>query len=211
MSSGIRLRTPRLLLRPFAVRDLDDLHAYRSRAEVVRYLDAEVTDRRGTADLLHRRMVLDRLVEPGDTLVLAAELDGRVVGDVSLAWTSAEHRQGEIGFAFHPRVHGHGLAGEATAALLDLATGPVGLHRVSARCDARDTASARLLACLGLRQEAHLVHHEWIKGAWGDELVFAVLDDEWRELRSRVVPARSAAADAAARPAPALRRPALPS
>lgn len=184
MGSGIRLRTPRLLLRPFGVRDLDDLHAYRRRPEVVRYLDAEVLDRSGSADLLHRRMVLDRLVAPGDTLVLAAELQGRVVGDVSLTWTSAEHRQGEIGFVFHPDVHGRGLATEAATALLDLALGPVGLHRVSGRCDARNTASAGLMARLGLRQEAHLVHNEWFKGAWGDELVHAVLDDEWRALRA---------------------------
>lgn len=202
MSSGIRLRTPRLLLRPFAVRDLDDLHAYRSRPDVVRFLDDEVLGHRASADLLRRRMVLDRLVGPGDTLVLAAELGGRVVGDVSLRWTTAGHQQGEIGFAFHPDVHGRGFAGEAAAALLDLALGPVGLHRVSGRCDARNTASAALMHRLGMRQEAHLVHNEWFRGAWGDELVFAVLDDEWRELRSRVGPARAA---------PPVTRPALPS
>ena len=188
MSSGIRLCTPRLMLRPFRPADLDDLLAYRSRPDVVRYLDGGVVDRRGAEDLLRRRMVLDRLVSPGDSLVLAAALDGRVVGDVSLEWTSAEHRQGEIGYVFHPEVHGRGLAGEAVTALLDLGLGPVGLHRVSGRCDARNTASAAVMQRLGMRQEAHLVHNEWFKGAWGDELVFAVLDHEWRELRSRAAP-----------------------
>lgn len=188
MSSGICLRTPRLMLRPFRPADLDDLLAYRSRPDVVRYLDGDVVDRGGAEDLLRRRMVLDRLVSPGDSLVLAATLDGRVVGDVSLEWTSAEHRQGEIGYAFHPAVHGRGLAGEAVTALLDLALGPVGLHRVSGRCDARNTASAAVMQRLGMRQEAHLVHNEWFKGAWGDALVFAVLDDEWRKLRSRSAP-----------------------
>lgn len=204
MSSGIRLRTPRLLLRPFGVGDLDDLHAYRRRPDVVRYLYDGVLDRRGAADLLRRRMVMDRLVEPGDSIVLAAELGARVVGDVSLHWTSAEHRQGEVGFVFHPDVHGRGLAREAATALLDLALGPVGLHRVSGRCDARNTASAGLMQRLGMRQEAHLVHNEWFKGAWGDELVFAVLDDEWRELRSSTMAPRGATARPAATPSPAL-------
>jgi RimJ/RimL family protein N-acetyltransferase len=32
---------------------------------------------------------------------------------------------------------------------------------------------------LGMRQEAHLRENEMFKGAWSDELVFAVLDREW--------------------------------
>jgi RimJ/RimL family protein N-acetyltransferase len=33
---------------------------------------------------------------------------------------------------------------------------------------------------LGMRQEAHFVQNEVFKGGWGDELVFAILEDEWR-------------------------------
>jgi len=32
---------------------------------------------------------------------------------------------------------------------------------------------------LGMRQEAHLRHNEWFKGEWGDELIFAILAEEW--------------------------------
>ncbi len=180
MSSEIRRKTARLLLRPYRSTDLDDLLAIRRRPDVVRYLYAEVQDRGVVADVLRRRMVMDRLVAPGDSLVLAVERHGRVVGDVSLEWTSGEHRQGEIGFVFHPDAHGHGYATEAAGALLDLAFDEVLLHRVSGRCDARNTASAALMRRLGMRQEAHFVHNEWFKGAWGDELVFAVLEHQWR-------------------------------
>jgi aminoglycoside 6'-N-acetyltransferase len=31
-----------------------------------------------------------------------------------------------------------------------------------------------------MRQEAHLVENEWFKGEWGSELVYAILDREWR-------------------------------
>jgi RimJ/RimL family protein N-acetyltransferase len=33
---------------------------------------------------------------------------------------------------------------------------------------------------LGMRREAHFVHNEIFKGSWGDELVYALLEDEWR-------------------------------
>jgi RimJ/RimL family protein N-acetyltransferase len=36
---------------------------------------------------------------------------------------------------------------------------------------------------LGMRREAHFVHNELFKGSWGDELVYAMLDQEWRGRR----------------------------
>ncbi len=48
------------------------------------------------------------------------------------------------------------------------------------RLEARNAASARVLERLGLRQEAHLVENEWIKGRWDSEIVYAILDREWR-------------------------------
>jgi RimJ/RimL family protein N-acetyltransferase len=33
---------------------------------------------------------------------------------------------------------------------------------------------------IGMRREAHLRHSEMIKGCWADELVYAILDQEWR-------------------------------
>lgn len=53
------------------------------------------------------------------------------------------------------------------------------LHRIVGRCDARNTASAAVLARLGMRREAHLVGNEWVKGEWTDELVYALLSAEW--------------------------------
>ena len=42
-------------------------------------------------------------------------------------------------------------------------------------------ASTRLLGRLGFRQEARFVDGVHFKGAWATQLVFALLEDEWRE------------------------------
>jgi RimJ/RimL family protein N-acetyltransferase len=176
------IETERLLLRPFREADVDDLHAMRSLPEVVRYLYGEVRSRKEVEAILAERVTLTSLAEDDDSLVLAAErrADGRVIGDVALWLRSAEHRQGEIGFVFHPDVQGQGYAREAASALLDLAFSELGLHRVFGRTDPRNEASAALMRRLGMRQEAHLRENEIFKGAWGDELVFAVLEGEWK-------------------------------
>lgn len=56
----------------------------------------------------------------------------------------------------------------------------MGLHRIVARIDERNTASAGVVERLGFRREARLVESEWFKGEWTTLLVYALLEDEWR-------------------------------
>jgi RimJ/RimL family protein N-acetyltransferase len=178
--------TRRLVLRPFTRDDLDDLHAIQRRPDVAQYLYWEPRTRDEVEAVLQEKVQLTRLEADGDGLSLAIELPGAagtrtgVIGEVVLWHWSPRHRQAEIGFILHPDFQGHGYAAEGAAAVLDLAFDRLQLHRVYGRTDARNTASAGLMRRLGMRQEAHFVHNEIFKGEWGDELVFAILEDEWR-------------------------------
>ncbi|MEU3453594.1 GNAT family N-acetyltransferase [Micromonospora sp. NPDC006766] len=176
------LRTDRLLLRAFTSADLDALHAYRSRPEVTRFLYHDPYDEAAARTALERARGRTALREPGDALNLAIVLPetGELVGDVLLFWTSAEHRQGEIGYVLHPDHVGRGYVTEAARELLRLGFDGLGLHRIVGRLDARNAASARVLERLGMRREAHLLENEFVKGEWTDEVVYALLDREWR-------------------------------
>jgi len=180
--------TRRLLLRPFAMDDLADLHAIQSRPDVTRYLMWRPRSLAEVREVLAKRARTTTLEDQGDALNLAMTLpeSGALVGDVSLRWVSAKHRQGEIGFVLHPDHHGKGFAGEAGAVMLRLGFEGLGLHRVVGRCDARNTASAKVMERLGMRREAHLRQNEIVKGEWTDELVYAMLADEWPAARARL-------------------------
>ena len=173
--------TERLSLREFRLTDLDELHDIERRDDVARYLYWEPRTPDRTQLWLERRVPMTRIDETNDQLRLAVTLRerGTLIGDLVLFLVSREHRQGEIGYVFHPDHGGRGYATEASAVLLQLAFQGLGLHRVIGRCDARNTASARVLERLGMRREGHLVENEWVKGEWTDELVFAILDREW--------------------------------
>ncbi|MFC8850404.1 MULTISPECIES: GNAT family N-acetyltransferase [unclassified Micromonospora] len=106
-----------------------------------------------------------------------------VVGAVELVWRSEADRTAELGYVLHPDHQGRGLAVEAATALLDWGFDGFGLHRVYARCHARNEASARLMARLGMCQEARHVESYLFRGEWADRLVFAVLAREWRARR----------------------------
>jgi RimJ/RimL family protein N-acetyltransferase len=175
------VQTDRLLLRPFAVTDFDALLAIQSRADVARFLYWDPRTAAEVRETLDTKVRATAIVAEGDNLSLAAVLreSDQLIGDCSLLWASAEHRQAEIGFAFHPDHHGRGYATEAAQALLALAFDGLRAHRVIGRLEARNTASARVLERLGMRKEAHLVENEHVTGEWQSEVVYAQLEREW--------------------------------
>lgn len=175
------IRTERLLLRRYREDDLDRLAAIQSLPEVARFVLWEPRTRAEVEVALAERMANARLERDDDAVTLAVERleDGLLLGEATLFLRNADHHQVELGYVFHPDSGGHGYATEAARALVDLSFADLEAHRVFARLDPRNTASAALLRRLGMRQEAHFRESEIFKGAWGDELVFAVLAHEW--------------------------------
>ena len=182
------LRTARLLLRPFGDDDLDAMHDIYSRGDVTRYLYWEPRTWDEAHEMLARRKQETAIETEGDGLHLAAQLHDSpdLIGHVSIRWVSEEHRQGEIGFVIHPDHQGRGYATEASAVVLRLGFDGLDLHRIVGRCDGRNAVAARVMERLGMRPEAHLHENEFIKGEWTDELVYAILADEWRAAASQV-------------------------
>lgn len=180
------IETERLLLRPVdPVDDVAAVHAYHSLPEVCRYVPFEPRSRAEVAERLATpEKVRSTLAGAGETLylVVVRRDTGELIGDVILHWQSAEHRCGEVGYVLHPDHAGRGYATEAARAMLGLAFDELGLHRVIARTDQDNVASAAVLRKLGMRQEAVLVENEWFKERWGTEVDFAMLEREWREL-----------------------------
>jgi RimJ/RimL family protein N-acetyltransferase len=177
------LLTERLVVRPFVEEDYDALYALRSREDVMRWMyGAPATPEEARASL-ERRLADVAIAATGDRLacVIESATTGEALGECMLTLVSEEHSLAEVGFVLHPDHQGHGYATEATRALLRLAFEELRLHRVIGRCEARNDASANVLERLGMRREAHLVENEWVKGEWQSELVYALLDREWRE------------------------------
>ncbi|MBC6458118.1 GNAT family N-acetyltransferase [Actinomadura sp. HBU206391] len=176
------LKTARLILRPYTPADLDALYDLQSRPEVTRYLYFGPRDRDEVREALDQKTQAVTLTDEGGNLSLAVELaeTGQVIGEVILFWRSRAHRQGEVGYLFHPDHGGRGYATEATRVMLRLGFEDLGLHRIIGRIDARNTASGRVLERLGMRREAHFVQNEFVKGEWADEVVYAMLETEWR-------------------------------
>jgi len=154
----------------------------RSREDVVRWLYWDPPTEERTRAWLEG--ILARPPETGTTLAVELRDSGELVGHVNVM-VDPDNRQGEIGFIFDPAHQGRGYATEATRALVAHAFEHYDLHRICGRLEPRNVASARVLEKLGMRREAHLVENEWLRGEWQSELVYALLEAEWRAAQSQ--------------------------
>jgi RimJ/RimL family protein N-acetyltransferase len=178
------LQTERLILRVMTLDDVDDVYAYSSREDVSAYLMNEPRTREEVAEKVAEFVDAITLAGDGDYWQLAverAERPGRVIGHIYFTIKTVANSTGEIGFAVHPDFSGQGYMTEAAAAVLDIAFGQIGLHRVMAELDPRNTPSVALCQRLGMREEAHFVEDLWFKGDWGDTGIYAILEREWAE------------------------------
>ena len=182
------IRTKRLILRRFDGSDLDAFHAYHSLPETARFLPGPAKTYTQSMERVghYANFVFEK---EGDWAALAIECsaDGVLQGEVVLKWLPG-HGQAEVGWSLAPGARGKGYATEAAEAMLRLGFEDLGMHRIEARLDELNTASAELCRRLGMRQEARHVDKWHYKGQWATELIYAVLADEWRMGRSLTRP-----------------------
>ena len=160
------IQTSRLVLRPFQTSDLADLFEFHSLPAVAQFLYWDARNRDETKQALDRKIGQTHWIGEESVLCFAVVLkaSNQVIGEVSLFWRSVEHKQGEIGYVFHPNYGGRGYATEAVQIMLTLGFDELTLHRIFGRCDPRNVASWKLLERLGMRREAHFVQNEIFKG-----------------------------------------------
>ena len=180
------VRTDRLAVRRLGDADVAATWQYRRLAEVNRWLPY-------APETLDDYAVLftdaDRRAR-----TLVVELDGVVVGDLSLrlmdGWAQREVAgaatscEAELGWALDPSYGGRGFATEAVEGLLGICFERLALRRVTAGCFADNVPSWRLMERVGMRRELHAVAESLHRDlGWVDGYGYALLADEWRAAR----------------------------
>ncbi|WP_254552139.1 GNAT family N-acetyltransferase [Kitasatospora sp. MMS16-BH015] len=170
-----------MTLTPLRSADWPAVHSWASLPEVCRHQAWGPNSEAQSREFV-RRAVEARAADPQvryPYLVRLGEQAGDPVGMAEVHVRSRAHRQGEITYALHPRAWGRGVGTATARALLTVAFGELGLHRVQATCDPRNLGSARVLAKAGLREEGLLRHTALLRDGWRDSLVFGLLAEEF--------------------------------
>lgn len=174
----------RVVLRALRPEDAAAVFAYRADPEVARYQSWEPL----SADAVRAFIAALAQTEPYSPgswhqLGIALAASDELIGDCGVHVPAAEPRSAEFGITLAPAAQGRGYAGEALRALLAVLFDGLGKHRVFCSIDPRNLRSVALVQRAGFRQEAHHRASLWFKGAWADDLVFAMLRGEWNTRR----------------------------
>jgi [ribosomal protein S5]-alanine N-acetyltransferase len=175
------LETDRLVLRKMTLDDAEAIFAYASEHEVSRYTLWEthrsIEDSRAFLELVIQKY--ESGGEPDWGIVYKG--DHRFVGACGLVDWEAEHARAEVGFVLSREYWGRGLMPEAVRAMFSFGFERMNLNRVEARCIVENAASARVMEKAGMAYEGTLRQREYIKGAYRDIKLYAILKEEFRE------------------------------
>ena len=174
------LERERLRLRPLRAADAEAVLNLYSDPKVMRYLA-----RPAFAELSQAHEFLEKALAAyaeGSNLQLAIERksDGAFIGLCLLFRFNKPSARAEIGYALGSGHWSRGYAGEALAALVTHAFGPLALNRLEADIDPRNLASARVLERLGFQAEGRLRERWIVKGETSDSLMYGLLRREWK-------------------------------
>ena len=155
--------------------DAEAVFAYASNSEVSRYTLWEthrsIEDSRAFLEFATQKY--ENGGEPDWGIVYRG--NGCLVGACGLVNWEAEHARAEVGFVLSREYWGRGLMSEAVRAILRFGFERMNLNRIEARCIAENAASARVMEKAGMFYEGTLRQREYIKGAYRDIKLYAIL------------------------------------
>jgi ribosomal-protein-alanine N-acetyltransferase len=178
---NLLLETERLILRRLQPEDAPGLLALYAQPQVTEFTDIPLMKEEAEA---HRWIEgLDALQRTGQGLrwgVFDRE-SGDLIGTVGFHHWDQTRRRAEVSYDLSPRWWGQGYMREALQAVLQFGFERLNLHRIEALVDPRDTRSQNLLYGLGFQMEGVLRDHDFLKGRFQDDMVFALLEGEWKK------------------------------
>ena len=165
------IETKRLVIRKFRPDDAAALYIYLSKEAVVRYEPYDpYTPEQARREAEFR-------AHSDDFFAVTLRATGQLIGNLYLS--RRDYDSMELGFVFDDIWQGCGYATEAF--------GTLGVHRVTAQCDALNYRSRKLMERLGMRREGEFRQNVWFrknaegKPIWKDTLSYAILRSEWED------------------------------
>jgi len=176
----MQLKSKRLILRPIQLSDAGAFFAYRSDAETNKF-QGWIPKTLDEAEAFIAKSATT-INEPGTwfQLVLIEHTSGEVIGDVGIHFIDTDGHQVELGCTLGKAHHGNGYATEALQAVIDYLFKKLNKHRIIASIDPGNTASIKMVERMGFRKEAHFKESLLINGNWVDDVVYALLQKEWK-------------------------------
>ena len=179
-TTKLELISERLIMRPMLLDDAGAIFKYRSDSNTNKYQGWIPTSIDEVRTFIKDNIspVID-IAETWFQMVIIKKSSHELIGDIGIHFLDQENYQLEIGCTLNKSEHGNGYAIEALKEIISYMFTKLNKHRIITSIDPDNTKSVALVERLGFRKEAHFIKSLWWKGEWVDDLVYAMLKEEW--------------------------------
>lgn len=173
------LRTERLILRKYQLSDAQDMFKnYAADERVTKFLSWPPYT--NTADI--EEFLRERIAEYADpsNYHWAIEMNGEMIGSISVIGGSDYHRNCEIGYCLGYEFWNKGIMAESLAAVIKFLFEEVGMNRIIAKHNEKNPASGRVMQKCGMTHEATFrEHYHMNDGNYYDSILYRILRSEY--------------------------------
>lgn len=173
MKKNFVLRGQQIYLRPITADDSEMVVRWRNKPAVVE----NFIYRKPVSIMEHESWLANKVFKGLVHQFVVCENEKDIpLGSVYLQNFEEEHRRAESGiYLGEDRAYGRGIGTEAVRLMAEYAFGELGMHKLTARVLAYNTASRRLHEKAGYVQEAYLKEELFLEGQYEDLVLFGAL------------------------------------
>jgi len=170
-----------VMLRALRPSDAASLHALLTAPEVARFVSAPPA----TVEAFERFIVKANRQRSGNYICYAVTLKGNdtAIGMFQIRETEPGFQSAEWGFALGSAFWGTGVFKESAQLILQFVFTTLGVHRLEARASVRNGRGGRALQKMGAVQEGVLRKSFVLNGQYFDQVLYAILKDDWQASR----------------------------
>lgn len=174
-----RIETEHLVLRPFREQDAQDVFTLLSDEAVTRYLIFKPHENVDRSRAVLREWIPQYAKAHYYNWAITEAAQDRVIGNIYLIHLSEDICKVELGYHLARPFWNKNYVSEAVRAILHFFFEQVGVHKVTARYDARNPASGRVLEKNGFQREGILRREAFVNAGIGDWIMMGLLYEEY--------------------------------
>lgn len=175
------LKTERLVLRAISDSDREAIFEYRS-DKVSNQFQGWIPERiEDVSAFIAKVSPIYNSPNSWFQFVILENSTNQIIGDLGVHFLEEGSRQAEIGCTINKEFQSQGYATEALNAVINSLFKELNFHRVFASIDPRNIASQKMMEKLGFRKEALFKESLFLNGNWVDDMMYAILQKEWKK------------------------------
>ena len=174
------IETERAFLRPIEKEDNEQIFSYRSDSETNKYQGWIPKTLNDVNEFISKNPDEINKPETWFQLVIMEKSTNKIIGDIGIHFIDSDNFQSEIGCTLSKEYQGKGFATETMRATVDYLFKKLYKHRIVTSIDTQNIDSIKLVERLGFRKEGQFKESLLIDGKWVDDIVYALLDREWK-------------------------------